>query len=200
MAVRPRPPVLPLVVGLVVVPAVVTALGFAVYGDEITGALPFSSSSPPSPSPPSSVITHPTKLPVRPTVEPVEATPSPPSPPSPELVRWTVQSLFSSNGVKGITFAPGGTQFVGRGEAVQLGVGNVLAGLSGRAVTLVAHAWNGETVTHRCDVLARQRAELVREFLIGRGVPAEAISTRVVVDPVWGPPSDGGPQVDVLVG
>lgn len=25
------------------------------------------------------------------------------------------------------------------------------------------------------------------------------ITTRVIVDPVWGPPSDGGPQVDVLV-
>ncbi|ONI83341.1 hypothetical protein ALI22I_32965 [Saccharothrix sp. ALI-22-I] len=120
MAVRPGLPVLPLVVGLVVVPAAITASGFVVYGDEIAGAMPFSSSA--APAPPSPVITRPTKLPVRPTVKPVEATPAPPAP------------------------------------------------------------------------------ELVREFLIGRGVSAEAISTRGVVDPVWGPPSDGGPQVDVLVG
>jgi hypothetical protein len=32
-----------------------------------------------------------------------------------------------------------------------------------------------------------------------RGVPFEAIKTKVIVDPVWGPPSDGGPAVDVLV-
>ncbi|GAA0263277.1 hypothetical protein GCM10010492_75430 [Saccharothrix mutabilis subsp. mutabilis] len=193
-----RRPVLPLAVAAVVVPAAVTAFGFTVYGEEITGALPFSS----SPAQPSHLVKPPTRLPVptRPTTEPAEVVAPPPSPPSPELARQNVASLFSSNGVKGITFAPGTTDHVGRGEAVQTGVGNLLGGVPGAVVTLVAHAWNGETLSHRCDVLAMRRAALVRDFLVARGVPAEAISTRVVVDPVWGPPSDGGPQVDVLVG
>jgi hypothetical protein len=65
-------------------------------------------------------------------------------------------------------------------------------------VTLVSHAWSGETASHRCDVLAMQRAGLVREYLAGQGVDS-VITTRVIVDPVWGPPSDFGPQVDVLV-
>ncbi|MBB5955374.1 outer membrane protein OmpA-like peptidoglycan-associated protein [Saccharothrix tamanrassetensis] len=147
-------------------------------------------------------MAHPTRLPlpVRPTTGPREAVPPAPPPPSPETTRQNVASLFSSNGVKGITFAPGSTEYVGRGAAVQQGVGNLLGGMTGAVVTLVAHAWNGETASHRCDVLAMQRAVLVREFLVARGVPEEAISTRVVVDPVWGPPSEGGPQVDVLVG
>ncbi|CCH34489.1 hypothetical protein ABZ816_37700 [Actinosynnema sp. NPDC047251] len=188
-------PILPLLVGLVLVPAGITAFGFSVYGEQLTDALPFSSA-------PGHVVSHPTRppLPVRPTVAPAESPVAPPLPASPELTRQNVASLFSSNGVKGITFAPGGTDFVGRGEAVQQGVGNLLGVTTGAVVTLVAHAWNGETASHRCDVLAMQRAQLVRAFLVARGVPEEAISTRVVVDPVWGPPSDGGPQVDVLVG
>lgn len=190
-----RRPLLPLAVAAVVVPAAVTAFGFTVYGEEITGALPFSSSAPPSHR-----VKPPTKLPVptRPTTEPAEVVV--PQPPSPELTRQNLASLFAGNGVKGITFAPGTTDHVGRGEAVQTGVGDLLGGVPGAVVTLVAHAWNGETLSHRCDVLAMRRAALVRDFLVARGVPAEAIITRVVVDPVWGPPSDGGPQVDVLVG
>ena len=40
--------------------------------------------------------------------------------------------------------------------------------------------------------------------LVGRGEDvrrgvASTITTRVVVDPVWGPPADFGPQIDVLV-
>lgn len=191
-----RRPVLPLVVAAAVIPAAVTAFGFTVYGEQITDALPFSS----SPAPSSHLVKPPTKLPLptRPTPEPAEV--PPPPPPSPEWARQNVVSLFSSNGVKGITFAPGTTDHVGRGEAVQTGVGDLLGGVPGAAVTLVAHAWNGETATHRCDVLAMRRAALVRDFLVARGVPPEAISTEVVVDQVWGPPSDGGPQVDVLVG
>jgi len=42
-------------------------------------------------------------------------------------------------------------------------------------------------------------APLVRDFLIGRGVSVEAGKTKVIVDPVWGPPSGGGPAVDVQV-
>ncbi|MGM1063689.1 hypothetical protein [Saccharothrix sp. Mg75] len=199
MPVRSRVPVLPFALGLVVVPAAVTAFGFGVHGEGITDALSPASSSAPSSAPPGPVATRPTKAPVRPTQEPVRGEPAA-VPPSPELVRQNVSSLFSGNGVKGITFAPGGTELVGRGEAVQQGVGNLLGGLSGTAVRLVAHAWSGETPTHRCDLLAARRAGLVRDFLVGRGVPAESISTGVVVDPVWGPPADGGPQVDVLVG
>ncbi|XVV02383.1 hypothetical protein ACQPW3_34215 [Actinosynnema sp. CA-248983] len=192
-----RRPVLPLVAAGILVPTAVTAFGFTVYGDEITGALPFSS----SPAPPSHLVKPPSKLPIpsRPTPTPVEVV-APPPPPSLELTRQNVASLFAGNAVKGITFAPGTTDHIGRGEAVQTGVGNLLGGVPGAVVTLVAHAWNGETVSHRCDVLAMQRALLVRDYLVARGVPAAAISTRVVVDPVWGPPSEGGPQVDVLVG
>ncbi len=199
---RRRPPLLPLLAGLVLVSSALTAFGFSVYGDQISGALPFSSTPAAS-----QVVSHPTRTPGpgRPTQEPLSTpapvpTPTVPRPPSPELTRQNMASLFSNNGVKGITFAPGGTEYVGRGEAVQQGVGNLLQETTGAVVTLVAHAWNGETASHRCDVLAMQRAQLVREFLVARGVPEEAISTRVVVDPVWGPPSDGGPQVDVLVG
>jgi hypothetical protein len=65
-------------------------------------------------------------------------------------------------------------------------------------VNLVAHAWNGETASHRCDVLAMERAGLVRDYLAEQGVE-NVVITRVIVDPVWGPPSDFGPQVDVLV-
>ncbi|WP_158843318.1 hypothetical protein [Saccharothrix deserti] len=71
---------------------------------------------------------------------------------------------------------------------------------SGIAVTVVAHTGNGETMTCRSGLLALRRAESVWELVVGRGVPAEAVSTGVVVDPVCGPPSDGGPRVDVLVG
>jgi hypothetical protein len=189
-------PWLPLAVAVVVVPAALTAFGFTVYGEELTGALPFSS----APATPSEVITHPAKLPVIQVPVPVVVPPSaPPAPPTPELVRQNVDSLFSSNNVKGITFAPGSAEFVGRGAEVQLGVGNLLQEATGSAITLVAHAWNGETLSHRCDVLAMERAMIVRDFLVGRGVPEDAIKTKVIVDPVWGPPSDGGPQVDVLV-
>ncbi|WP_309113874.1 hypothetical protein [Saccharothrix sp.] len=189
-----RRPVLPLVVAGVLVPTAVTAFGFTVYGDEITGALPFTSSAVPS----SHLVRPPSKLPIpsRPTATPEVVAP----PPSPEVARQNVASLFASNAVKGITFAPGTTDHIGRGEAVQTGVGNLLGGVPGAVVTLVAHAWNGETTSHRCDVLAMRRALLVRDYLVARGVPAEAISTQVVVDPVWGPPSEAGPQVDVLVG
>ncbi|QFZ22885.1 hypothetical protein [Saccharothrix syringae] len=144
--VRGRPPVLPLPAGLLVVPAGIVALGLALCGEGPAGALPFP--PPPSPGP-----ARPTEQPVRPTVRPV-ATPRPPTPGPP---RRDVLGPFRGNG----------------GEAVRLGVG---------------------------DLLARRRARPVPEFLVGRGVPAEATTTRVVVDPVWGPPSDGGPQVDVLVG
>jgi outer membrane protein OmpA-like peptidoglycan-associated protein len=180
-----RLPVLPLLAGMFVVPSALTALGFAVYGDEITAAMPF----------PAHRVRPPTRppFPSRPTPEPVAV-------PTPETLRQDVASLFSGNGVKGITFAPGGTEFVGRGEAVQVGVGDLLRDVRGAVVTLVAHAWNGETATHRCDVLAMRRALLVRDFLVSRGVPEESIRVGVVVDPVWGPPTDGGPQVDVLVG
>ncbi|MEV0680312.1 hypothetical protein AB0I60_27730 [Actinosynnema sp. NPDC050436] len=190
-----KPPVLPLLVGLLLVPTALTAFGFSVYGDEITGAMPF-----PSSPVPGHVVTHPTRspVPIRPTAVP-DAAPEP-APPTPELVRRDLASLFAGNGVKGITFAPGGTEFAGRGEAVQHGVGTLLGAATGAVVMLVAHAWSGETASHRCDLLALRRAELVRAFLVARGVPEEAISTRVVVDPDWGPPSDGGPQVDVLVG
>lgn len=190
-------PWIPLVVAIVVVPAAVTAFGFTVYGEEITEALPFSS----APATPSEVIKHTVKVPVikAPVEVPLPPPPAPPAPPTPELVRQNVDSLFSSNKVKGITFAPGGSDFVGRGAEVQLGVGNLLQEATGAAITLVAHAWNGETASHRCDVLAMQRAMIVRDFLVGRGVPRDAIKTKVIVDPAWGPPSDGGPQVDVLV-
>ncbi|WP_433264351.1 hypothetical protein ACQPZF_34805 [Actinosynnema sp. CS-041913] len=190
--------VAPLLVGALVVPTALTAFGFAVYGEEITGALWFT----PSSVPPDHVVAHPTprSVPVRPTTEPPEPAPAQPPPPSPEAIARGVASLFAGNGVKGITFAPGSTEHVGRGAAVQQGVGTLLGGSTGAVVTLVAHAWNGETASHRCDVLALRRAALVREFLVGSGVPEEAISTRVVVDPVWGSPSEGGPQVDVLVG
>jgi hypothetical protein len=184
---------LPLALAALLVPAGVTAFAFTVYGEELTESLPFSS-PPPTPKP---VVLPPLGVPV--VIEPPLPPSLPPPPPTPDLIGRNVQTLFSSNGVKGITFAPGSAEFVGRGYEVQAGVGDLLGRTSGAAVILIAHAWNGETASHRCDVLAMERATLVREFLVGRGVPVEAIKTKVIVDPVWGPPSDGGPAVDVLV-
>ncbi|RKT57189.1 hypothetical protein [Saccharothrix australiensis] len=194
----PGLPLTPLVVGAVVVSAALTAFGFTVYGEELSGATVV--------GPTGHVLAHPTRrpVPVRPTAEPLGVSGSPALPaslaPSAESVRQNVASLFAANGVKGITFAPGGTEHAGRGAEVQRGVGDLLAGTSGAAVALVAHAWQGETPDHRLADLAQRRAELVRDSLVARGVPAEVISTRVVVDAVWGAPSESGPQVDVLVG
>jgi hypothetical protein len=175
---------LPLALAALLVPASATAFAFTVCGDELTEALPFSSPVP------TAVIRGAVPLP---------PLPPPAAPPTPEVVRRDVTTLFTSNGVKGITFNPGTADFVGRGRDVQTGVGDLLWRTGGAAITLVSHAWNGETASHRCDVLAMERAMLVRDFLVGRDVPVEAIKAKVVVDPVWGPPSDGGPAVDVQV-
>jgi hypothetical protein len=186
---------LPLALAALLVPAGTTAFAFTVYGEELTDALPFSS---PVPTPEIKGAVPPPPVPV--VIEvPLPPLPPPPAPPTPEVVQRNVTTLFTANGVKGITFTPGTSDFVGRGYDVQTGVGNLLWRTGGAAITLVSHAWNGETASHRCDVLAMERAMLVRDFLIGRGVPVEAIKTKVIVDPVWGPPSDGGPAVDVQV-
>lgn len=186
---------LPLALAAVLVPASATAFAFTVYGDELTEALPFSS---PVPAPVIRGALPPPPVPVMIEV-PLPPLPPPAAPPTPEVVQRNVTTLFTSNGVKGITFTPGTADFVGRGQDVQTGVGDLLWRTGGAAITLVSHAWNGETASHRCDVLAMERAMLVRDFLVGRGVPVEAIRTKVIVDPVWGPPSDGGPAVDVQV-
>ncbi|GLZ35401.1 hypothetical protein Lesp02_75880 [Lentzea sp. NBRC 105346] len=175
---------IPLAVGVVLVPAALTAFGFTVYGDELThydGA----------------TITAP-RIAVAPAVV-LEEKPPAALPPSPQAVQRSVSGVFAAHAVKGITFAPGTTEFVGRGGDVQRAVGAALRPVTTAAVTLVAHAWNGETASHRCDVLAMERAGLVRDYLLRQGVPPGSIRTRVVVDPVWGPPSEGGPQVDVIV-
>ncbi|MCS7480116.1 hypothetical protein ACFFQW_07205 [Umezawaea endophytica] len=187
-----KPRWLPLALAALLVPASATAFAFSVYGEELTEVLPFSS---PAPTP-EVVAPPPTMVLIR---VPVPPLPLPPAPPTPEAVQYQVSTLFTSNGVKGITFTPGTAEFTGPGEEVQTGVGNLLWRTGGAAITLVSHAWNGETASHRCDVLAMERAQLVRDFLISRGVPVDAIETKVIVDPVWGPPSDGGPAVDVQV-
>jgi hypothetical protein len=189
-----KPRWLPLVLAALLVPAGATAFAFTVYGEELTGVLPFSS---PAPAPEAEDAVPPLALVL--VDVPLPPVPLPPAPPTPEAAQHLVTALFTSNGVKGITFTPGTAEFVGPGEEVQTGVGNLLWRTGGAAITLVSHAWNGETASHRCDVLAMERAVLVRDFLIGRGVPVEAIKTKVIVDPVWGPPSDGGPAVDVQV-
>ncbi|NKE55965.1 hypothetical protein FXN61_03630 [Lentzea sp. PSKA42] len=178
----------PLVVGALMVPASATVFGFSVYGEELTTAL---SSSPAVPA------VHEGPVPVEDFVAPLRM--EPPAPPllSPAVAQQHVRDLFSSHAVKGITFAPGTSSLVGRGEDVRRSLASVLRNATG-SVTLVAHAWNGETASHRCDVLAMERAGLVRQYLAEQGVDS-VITTRVIVDPVWGPPSDGGPQVDVLV-
>lgn len=178
---------LPLVAGALLVPASVTAFGFSVYGSDLAAL----SSAPPVPVPaqafgPVTVDLAPLRM----------------EPPAPLLIpavaaQQHVRDLFNSHAVKGITFAPGTAELVGRGADVRRGLAAVLRNVTG-SVTLVAHAWNGETASHRCDVLAMQRAGLVRDYLAEQGVDS-VITTRVIVDPVWGPPSDGGPQVDVLV-
>ncbi len=187
---------LPLALAALLVPAGATAFAFTVYGEELTEALQFSSQAPTPvirgavpPLPPVPVVID---VPLPPPL-------LPPAPPTPDVVQRNVTTLFTSNGVKGITFTPGTADFVGPGHEVQTGVGNLLGRTGGAAITLVSHAWNGETASHRCDVLAMERAMLVRDFLISRGVPVGAIKTKVIVDPVWGPPSDGGPAVDVQV-
>lgn len=179
----------PLVVGALMVPASVTAFGFSVYGEELETAL---SSSPAVPAVRSGPV------PISDFLPPLRM-----EPPAPVLVpaavaQQNVRDLFTSHAVKGITFAPGTASLVGRGEDVRRSLASVLRNISGGAVTLVSHAWNGETASHRCDVLAMERAGLVRDYLAAQGVES-VITTRVIVDPVWGPPSDFGPQVDVLV-
>ena len=179
----------PLLVGALMVPASVTAFGFSVYGDELETAL---SSSPAAPV----ALTGP--VPVTDFVAPLRMEPPAPVSLPAAVAQEAVRNLFSSHAVKGITFAPGTSSLVGRGEDVRRGLASVLRNVTGGAVTLVAHAWNGETASHRCDVLAMERAGLVRQYLAEQGVDS-VITTRVIVDPVWGPPSDFGPQVDVLV-
>lgn len=179
----------PLVVGALMVPASVTAFGFSVYGEELETAL---SSSPAVPA------SHAGPVPVSDFVSPLRMEPVAPPLVSPFVAQQNVRELFTSHAVKGVTFAPGTSSLVGRGEDVRRGLASVLRNVTGGAVTLVAHAWNGETASHRCDVLAMERAGLVRQYLAEQGVES-VITTRVIVDPVWGPPSDFGPQVDVLV-
>jgi outer membrane protein OmpA-like peptidoglycan-associated protein len=179
----------PLLVGALMVPASVTAFGFTVYGEELETAL---SSSPAVPAVPRGPV------PVSDFVSPVRMEPAAPILVSAVVAQRNVRELFSSHAVKGITFAPGTSSLVGRGEDVRRGLASLLRNVAGGSVTLVSHAWNGETESHRCDVLAMQRAGLVRDYLAAQGVDS-VITTRVIVDPVWGPPSDGGPQVDVLV-
>jgi outer membrane protein OmpA-like peptidoglycan-associated protein len=179
----------PLVVGALMVPASLTAFGFSVYGEELTTAL---SSSPAEPA----VLEGP--VPVKDFVSPLRMEQPAPLLVSAPVAQRNVRELFSSHAVKGITFAPGTSALVGRGEDVRRSLASVLRHVSGGAITLVSHAWNGETASHRCDVLAMERAGLVRQYLAEQGVN-NVITTRVIVDPVWGPPSDFGPQVDVLV-
>ncbi|MEU0882075.1 hypothetical protein ABZ345_25960 [Lentzea sp. NPDC005914] len=179
----------PLVVGALMVPATLTAFGFSVYGDELETAL---SSSPAVPA----VLTGP--VPVTDFVAPLRMEPAAPVLVPAAVAQQNVRDLFTSHAVKGVTFAPGTSSLVGRGEDVRRSLASVLRNVTGGTVNLVAHAWNGETASHRCDVLAMERAGLVRDYLAEQGV-ANVVITRVIVDPVWGPPSDGGPQVDVLV-
>ncbi|GLY54750.1 hypothetical protein Lesp01_84050 [Lentzea sp. NBRC 102530] len=170
------------------VPASVTAFGFSVYGEELETAL---SSSPAAPA----VLAGP--VPVADFVAPLRMEPPAPVQLSAAVAQEAVRSLFTSHAVKGITFAPGTASLVGRGEDVRRSLASLLRNSSG-SVTLVAHAWNGETASHRCDVLAMERAGLLRQYLAEQGVD-KSFTTRVIVDPVWGPPSDFGPQIDVLV-
>ncbi|SDG37749.1 hypothetical protein SAMN05216553_107422 [Lentzea fradiae] len=177
----------PLAIGALVVPAALTAFGFSLYGQELQTALSASTES--------AVVES--LMPVRdgagrPHVQPV-AVPVLPA----HLAQQAVHDLFSSHHVKGVTFAPGTATLVGRGEAVRHALAGLLRTTTG-SVTLVAHAWDGETVSHRCDALAGERAGLLRQYLTEQGVRGE-ITTRVVVDPVWGPPTDFGPQIDVLI-
>ncbi|MFD5825178.1 hypothetical protein [Lentzea sp. NPDC060358] len=178
----------PLAAGALMVPASVTALGFSVYGEELETAL---SSAPAAPA----VLSGP--VPVPDFVAPQRMEPAAPLVLSATAAQQSVRDLFDEHAVKGITFAPGTALLVGRGEAVQRSLATVLRHATG-SVTLVAHAWNGETASHRCDVLALERAGLVRRYLAEQGVGGD-ITTRVIVDPVWGPPADFGPQIDVLI-
>ncbi|NUT52862.1 MAG: hypothetical protein HOV94_37085 [Saccharothrix sp.] len=179
----------PLVVGALMVPASVTAFGFSVYGEELETAL---SSSPAVPT----VLSGP--VPVEDFVSPMRMEPAAPLLVPAAVAHQHVRELFASHAVKGITFAPGTASLVGHGEDVRRSLASVLRNVTGGTVKLVAHAWNGETASHRCDVLAMERASLVRDYLAQQGV-RNVVITRVIVEPVWGPPSDGGPQVDVLV-
>ncbi len=179
----------PLLVGALMVPASVTAFGFSVYGEELKTALSSSPAVPPALAGP---------VPVVDLMEPLRMeAPAPLLIPA-AIAQQNVRDLFASHAVKGVTFAPGTADLIGRGPDVQRGLATVLRNVAGGAVTLVAHAWNGETASHRCDVLAMQRAGQLRAYLAEQGVDS-VITTRVIVDPVWGPPSDGGPQIDVLV-
>lgn len=180
---------LPLLAGALLVPASVTAFGFSVYGEELT-ALSSAPATPPAQAFGPVLVDD--------FVGPLRMEPPAPLLISAVAAQQHVRDLFASHAVKGITFAPGTSDLVGRGADVRRGLAAVLRNVTGGTVTLVAHAWNGETASHRCDVLAMQRAGLVRQYLAEQGV-ASVITTRVIVDPVWGPPSDGGPQVDVLV-
>lgn len=179
----------PLVVGALMVPASLTAFGFSLYGEELETALSSSLAGPAEPAA--------GPVPVRDFVEPLRMSPAAAPVLPAHLAQQAVHELFAAHEVKGVTFAPGTSLLVGRGEAVRRSLAGVLRNTTG-TVTLVAHAWNGETASHRCDVLAQERAALLRQYLAEQGVRGE-ITTRVVVDPVWGPPTDFGPQIDVLI-
>ncbi len=177
---------MPLVAGALMVPASLTAFGFSMYGDELKTAL-----SPAVPAAASGPV------PVPDFVAPQRMEPPAPRVVPASVAQQAVRELFSSHAVKGITFAPGTSLLVGHGADVQRSLAGVLRNAAG-SVTLVAHAWNGETASHRCDVLAMERAGLVRQYLAEQGVDS-VITTRVIVDPVWGPPTEFGPQIDVLI-
>lgn len=183
----------PIAVGALLVPAAITTFGFTVYGDELAEGLPSSAVTGTITAPVLSVPGEPVDWAA------LDEEPPRAAAPSPEMVQSDVSGVFAQHAVKGITFAPGTAALVGRGEAVQRAVGGALRPASNAVITLVSHAWNGETASHRCDVLAMERAGLVRQYLMSQGVPASAISTKVIVDPVWGTAADAGPQVDVVV-
>jgi hypothetical protein len=186
-----RRALIPIAVGALLVPAAITAFGFSVYGDELAEGLPSSAATGTITAPALSVPGLPVDWAA------LEELPPRAAVPSAEMLQRDVSGVFAEHAVKGITFAPGTADLVGRGDAVQRAVGGALRPATTAVITLVAHAWNGETASHRCDLLALERAGLVRQYLLSQGVPAGAINTRVIVDPVWG--TDAGPQVDVVV-
>ncbi|KOV79823.1 hypothetical protein [Nocardia sp. NRRL S-836] len=138
---------LPLALGALLVPAAITAAGFSFAGEQLKSALSPSPAVPPPVAGP---------VPISDSVPPLRM-----QPPAPLLVpaavaQQNVRDLFSAHAVEGVTFAPVTAALAG----VHRALAAVLRHVSG-AVTLVAHAWNGETASHRCDVLALERAAVL---------------------------------------
>ncbi|RJQ67642.1 hypothetical protein D5S17_33440 [Pseudonocardiaceae bacterium YIM PH 21723] len=108
-------------------------------------------------------------------------------------------ALFNTAGVKGITYNMGTRTLAGPGAELQQKMADMLRAAPGASVTLIAHAWIGETKDMTCELLAGQRGEDLRNYLISQGVAADKIANRVIGDTNWKKDQAPGPETAVQV-